>query len=41
MLGVHSRCKRRAARRRFFLWFLLVDALIARGVIYYLFYLKT
>jgi hypothetical protein len=40
MLGVQLEVQRRAARRRFFLWFLLVDSLIAGGIIYYLFYLK-
>jgi hypothetical protein len=40
MLEVQLEVQRRAARRRAFLWFLLVDALIAAAIIYYLFYLK-
>ena len=30
--------RQRAARRKFFFWFLVVDLLIAAGVIYWLFY---
>jgi hypothetical protein len=40
MLGVQLEVQRLAARRRFFLWFLLADVLIAAAIIYYLFYLK-
>jgi hypothetical protein len=40
MLGVQLEVQRLAARRRFFLWFLLVDVLVAAGIIYYLFYLR-
>ena len=40
MLGVQLEVQRRKARRRFFAWFLLVDALIAAAIVYYLFYLK-
>jgi hypothetical protein len=36
MLRVQLETQQRAQRRTFFLWFLLVDALIAAGVIYYL-----
>jgi hypothetical protein len=35
MLRVQLETLQRARRRKFFLWFLLVDALIAAGVIYY------
>jgi hypothetical protein len=31
--------QQRATRRKFFLWFLVADVLIAAAVIYYLFYL--
>jgi len=41
MLGVQLEVQRLAARRRFFLWFLLVDALVAAAIVYYLFYLKS
>ena len=34
MLRVQLETQRRAARRKFFLWFLLVDAVIAAAVIY-------
>jgi len=38
MLGVQLEVQRRKARRRFFAWFLLADALIAAAIVYYLFY---
>lgn len=38
VLRVQIEMQRREARKRFFLWFLLVDVLIAGGVIYYLYY---
>lgn len=40
MLGVQLEVLRRARRRKAFLWFLLVDLVVAAGIIYYLFYLK-
>ena len=36
MLRVQLETRARAQRRRFFLWFLLVDVLIAAGIIFYL-----
>jgi hypothetical protein len=36
MLQVQLETQQRAARRKFFLWFRLVDAVIAAGVVYYL-----
>jgi hypothetical protein len=38
LLRAQLELRQRAARRKFFLWFLLVDLLIAAGVIYWLFY---
>lgn len=38
MLRVQLETQQRATRRKFFLWFLLVDVLIAAGLIYYFFY---
>jgi hypothetical protein len=35
MLRVQLETRQRETRRKFFLWFLLVDAVIAAGVIYY------
>ena len=39
MLQVQLETQRRARRRRFFLWLLPIDILVAAGIIYYLFYL--
>jgi hypothetical protein len=39
MLRVQLETQRRARRRRFFLWLLPIDILLAAGIIYYLFYL--
>jgi hypothetical protein len=36
MLRVQLETQARAQRRKFFLWFLLVDVLIAAGIIFYL-----
>jgi hypothetical protein len=36
MLRVQLETQARARRRRFFLWFLLVDLLVAAGIIFYL-----
>jgi hypothetical protein len=36
---VQLETQRRARRRRFFLWLLPIDILVAAGIIYYLFYL--
>jgi len=33
--------RQRAARRRFFAWFLLVDAIVTAAIIYYLFYFRA
>jgi hypothetical protein len=38
ILRVQLETQQRAARRKFFLWFLAVDLLITAGVIYYFFY---
>ncbi|MEJ0086473.1 MAG: hypothetical protein WDO72_12365 [Pseudomonadota bacterium] len=38
MLRVQLETQQRALRRKIFMWFLLVDALIAAGLIYYFFY---
>ncbi len=38
MLRVQIEAQRRATRRRIFLWFLAVDAILAAGIIYYLYY---
>jgi len=38
ILGVQLEVQRRAARRRFFFWFLLVDLAITVGIIYWFFY---
>jgi hypothetical protein len=40
MLGVQLEVQRLAARRRFFVWFLLIDVLVAAGIIYYLLYVR-
>jgi hypothetical protein len=40
MLRVQLETRQRATRLKFFLWFLLVDALLAAAIIYYLFYLR-
>jgi hypothetical protein len=39
MLRVQLETQQRARRRRIFLWALLIDAVIAAAIIYYLFYL--
>ena len=39
MLRVQLETQRRTRRRKFFLWLLPIDILIAAGIIYYLFYL--
>jgi hypothetical protein len=39
MLQAQLDAQQRATRRKFFLWFLVADALIAAAVIYYLFYM--
>ena len=39
MLEAQLEAQQRATRRRFFLWFLVVDVVIAAAVIYYLNYL--
>ena len=41
MLRVQLETQQRAMRRKFFLWFLLVDVTIAAGLIYYFFYRGT
>jgi len=41
MLRVQLETQQRAMRRKFFLWFLLVDVAIAAGLIYYFFYRGT
>lgn len=38
LLRAQLELRQRAARRRFFLWFLVVDLAIAAAVIYWLFY---
>ncbi len=38
LLRVQIETQQRAARRRFFFWFVLVDLAITAGVIYWLFY---
>ncbi|HEV7608752.1 MAG TPA: hypothetical protein VGO61_15520 [Steroidobacteraceae bacterium] len=38
MLRVQIETLQRAARRKFFLWFLIVDLAITAGVIYWLYY---
>ena len=40
MLSAQLEARRRAAGRRFFLWFLVVDVIVAAGVIYYLSYFQ-
>lgn len=39
LLRVQLETRQREWRRRFFLWFFLVDAVVAAGIIYWLFYL--
>ncbi len=39
LLRVQLETQQREFRRKFFLWFLVVDAIVAAGLIYYLFYL--
>jgi hypothetical protein len=39
LLRVQLETQQREWRRRFFLWFLVVDAIVAAGLIYYLFYM--
>jgi hypothetical protein len=41
MLRAQLELKQRAARRKFFLWFLLVDLLVAAVVIYWMLYRDT
>jgi len=41
LLRVQLEAVQRAARRRFFAWFLLVDAVIAAAIIWYLFFFRT
>ncbi len=38
MLRVQLETQQRARRRPFFLWFLVVDAVITAAIVYYLFY---
>ena len=38
LLRAQLEMRQRAARRKFFLWFLLIDLLIAAAVIYWMFY---
>ena len=38
LLAAQLELHQRARRRKFFLWFLFIDVLIAAGVIYWLFY---
>ena len=38
MLQVQIETQQRSSRRKIFLWFLVVDAILAAGIIYYLFY---
>ena len=38
LLRAQLEIRQRAARRKFFLWFLLVDLVIAAAVIYWMFY---
>ncbi len=38
MLRVQLETQQRAARRQAFLWFLMVDAIVIAGVVYWLFY---
>ncbi len=38
LLRAQLEMRRRAARRRFFLWFLFLDLVIAAAVIYWMFY---
>lgn len=38
MLRVQLETGQRAKRRKFFLWFLVVDAVITAAIVYYLFY---
>ena len=40
MLEAQLEAQQRAASRKFFMWFVVVDVVIAAGVIYYLFYLR-
>jgi len=40
MLEAQLKAQQRAAGRKFFFWFLVVDVIIAAGVIYYLNYLR-
>jgi hypothetical protein len=39
LLRVQLETQQREWRRKFFLWFLVVDAIVAAGLIYYLFYM--
>jgi hypothetical protein len=41
LLRAQLEMKQRAARRKFFLWFLLVDVVITAGIIYWLFYRES
>jgi len=41
VLRVQLETIQRAARRRFFAWFLCVDAIIAAAIIWYLFYFRA
>jgi hypothetical protein len=41
MLRVQLETQQRVMRRKFFVWFLFVDVLIAAGLIYYFFYRGT
>jgi hypothetical protein len=38
VLRVQLETQQRAARRKFFLWFVVVDVIITAGIIYWLFY---
>jgi hypothetical protein len=39
LLRVQLEARQREWRRKFFLWFFVVDAVVAAGLIYYLFYM--
>jgi hypothetical protein len=41
MLRVHLEAQQRVTRRKFFTWFLLVDAVIAAAIIYFMLYRGT
>jgi hypothetical protein len=41
MLRIQLETQRRAARRRFFLWFLFVDAAVTAAIVYYLLYVRV